>query len=109
MRPIGSSFRNSARILGSPPVSASAIPKHLSQLVLHAAPNASQVDRHHAIPLVTADLSRVDAALHDASVVERGVEPPEREHGPVNHGRPWVSSVTSQRTARVLPPLALRP
>jgi len=55
--------------------------------LLHAAPNASQVDRHHAIPLLTADLSRVDAALHDASVVERGVEPPERGHGPVNHGR----------------------
>src|SRR5260370_621325 len=62
-------------------------PEHLAQLVLHAAPNAAQVDCHHAIPLVAADVSRFDAALHDASIVERGVEAPEAGHGSFDHGR----------------------
>src|SRR5947209_9738058 len=53
---------------------AAALLKHLAQLVLYAAPHAAQVDRHHAIPLVAADVSRVDTALHDACVVERRIQ-----------------------------------
>src|SRR5439155_22313009 len=66
---------------------AAALAEHLVQLVLHAAPDAAQVDGDHAIPFVAADLGGLHASLHDAGVVECSIEPSERGHGSVDHGR----------------------
>jgi hypothetical protein len=52
------------------------LPKHLAQLVLHAAPNAAHGYRHHALPLVGADVGRFGMGADDASIVQRGVQPP---------------------------------
>src|SRR6266487_5056496 len=64
---------------------AAALPEHLAQLLLHATPHTAQVDRHHAIPLVAADVSRFDTALHEARLLECGVQPPEADHRSFDH------------------------
>jgi hypothetical protein len=64
---------------------AAAIAEHLPELMLHAVPHAAKIDRDHPVPLIALDFRRVDAALHDAGVVEGGVEAPEPARGSLQH------------------------
>jgi hypothetical protein len=54
---------------------------HLAQLVLHAAPDAGEVDRGHAVKALGRLVGRVADVEHDAGVVEGHVEPTEGVDG----------------------------
>jgi hypothetical protein len=53
---------------------------HLPQLVLHARPDASKIDRIDAVEVVGRLVGGVAWRDHDAGVVEGHVEPPERRN-----------------------------
>ena len=65
---------------------AAALRAHLAQLVLHAGPDAAQVDRVHPLEVLGRLVGRVARREHDAGVVERHVEPAERRR---RCARPW--------------------
>jgi hypothetical protein len=66
---------------------AAALGPHLAQLMFHASPHTSQVDRIDPVK----DLSRFVCGVAgwdlDAGVVERHIEPAERVDGRLHHGR----------------------
>ena len=62
---------------------AAALRAQRPQLVLHAGPDAAQVDRVHAVEGLGRFVGGVGRRDLDAGVVEREVEPAEARHGPV--------------------------
>ena len=59
---------------------------HLSQLELHAAPFASEIDPHDAVVILTGGVSRLREDILDARIVVSGIQPAEsrdrlRDHG----------------------------
>jgi hypothetical protein len=46
---------------------------HLTQFILHAAPNAAQVDSGHAFPFLISTVGSRRDASHDSGVIERCV------------------------------------
>jgi hypothetical protein len=63
---------------------AAALRAHLAQLVLHARPDAAQVDRGDAIEVLGRLVGRIGQTEHDAGVVEGHVEPTEGVHDAVD-------------------------
>ena len=59
---------------------------HLSQLVLHAGPDAAEVDRVHPVEVVGGLVGGVAWWDHDPGVVERHVEPAQGSDGAVDEG-----------------------
>ncbi len=58
---------------------------HVAQLVLHAVPDAAQIDRVHAIEFFAACISGFrDRAIY-ARVVERRIQAAEGRHGQIDH------------------------
>jgi hypothetical protein len=64
---------------------AAALAFHLLQFVLHAAPNAAQVDPNHAIPVFAGAVGGRGDARHHPGVVERGVQSAELGNSSVHH------------------------
>ena len=59
---------------------------HLAQLVLHAGPDAAQVDGGHAVEALGRLLGEVAGETDDAGVVERHVQPTIGGDGALDHG-----------------------
>jgi hypothetical protein len=59
---------------------------HLAQLVLHAVPDAAEVDRRDTLEALGRLVGRVGGRDHDAGVVECHVEPPELGDGALHEG-----------------------
>src|SRR6266478_5693893 len=58
---------------------------HLAQLVLHAVPDAAQIDRVNALELFAADISHFQSRRLYAGVIERRIETPEGGYCLRNH------------------------
>ena len=65
---------------------AAALGAHLAQLVLHAGPDAAQVDRADAVEGLGRLVGGVGQREHDAGVVEGHVEPAELGDGALDEG-----------------------
>jgi hypothetical protein len=59
---------------------------HLAELVLHACPDAAQVDRGHAVEVLGRFIGRIGRGNLDAGVVEGHVESAEGGDGAFHHG-----------------------
>jgi hypothetical protein len=60
---------------------------HLAQLVLHAVPHATEIDRSYAIEFFATGIRGFDGRTLNAGIVERRVQPPEGGDGPLHHCR----------------------
>jgi hypothetical protein len=53
--------------------------------MLHAGPDATKIDRVHPIEFLAGDISGFERRRLDASIVESGVQPSERQDGLLDH------------------------
>jgi hypothetical protein len=72
--------------------------------VLHARPDAAQVDGRHAVEALGRFIAKVAGETDDAGVVECHVQPTVGRDGALDHPAACASSATSQAT-----PIAWRP
>jgi hypothetical protein len=58
---------------------------HLAQLVLHAVPDAAEIDRNHSVEIFATGISGFRNRALDASIVERRIQPAKGGHGLLHH------------------------
>src|SRR5689334_6439607 len=78
---------------------AAALLAHLAQLVLHAVPDAAEIDRIHAIKFFAAGISGFHSRRLHARIVEGRIQPAKGGNGLLDHGchLRLVSHIASDR------------